>query len=516
MELFPGAKLGRYEIVRRLSAGGMAEVYAAHTTGTHGFRRLVALKRMLPELALEPGFREMFVQEASLAANLDHPNLVRVFDFAEEEGELYLAMEFVHGVNLRELILKASAMGRGGEGEPLQMPPLLVASIGAKVARGLAHAWEVPGPSGAPLHLIHRDVSPQNVLLSYTGGVLLTDFGIARPAERHTDAGVLKGKLHYMSPEQISGAPLDARSDIFSLGVTLYEAARTMARPAFDAADRSSIQQAVISRNLPPPHRMDDAFPRSLSEVLMRALERDPNARYQSAEAFAEALEEALHRDAKGPADSDVASFLKRILGTPPPAPLLAPSLETAQHRPNARPARWRRPLLLAAALLSLAALALLLQNFFKTPEELRAPVAQERPTPSAATDLGVVAEAVVMDEVPQRGADEGEPVVPAQEPDQELRAEQALSEERGESREAPTGQLTVMIRPWGTVRAEVAPGRVGPLFEASPKATLTLPAGRRLLYLQVAGGEIVKRRVLVKAGKSTVISEPPEESPRR
>jgi serine/threonine protein kinase len=314
VELLVGDRLGKYEVLGRLAAGGMAEVYLARSLGHGGFAKTVALKRMLPELASEAGFREMFMQEAAVAARLNHPHIVQIFDFSEDAGELYLAMEFVHGVTLRTL--QRDSLGRPAS-EGLRIPPLLAAHLARCVARALAYAWQVPDERGEPLHLIHRDVSPHNILLSYEGDAKLADFGIARPAGRLTSAGMLKGKLLYMAPEQLLGQPLDARCDLFALGIVLYEAAMNLRKPLFDAGTEEGVKRAILERHLVPPGRMDPGFPRSLSQVIMKALERDRQKRFASAAELADALGEVIHREAKEPQDHDLVAFMRRLYGEP-------------------------------------------------------------------------------------------------------------------------------------------------------------------------------------------------------
>src|SRR5450755_3544009 len=211
-------RLGPYELLRRLATGGMAEVYLARRAGPHGFQKLMALKRILPQFARDADFVAMFVDEARVCARLGHPNIVQVFDFGEQDGELYMAMEFVDGTTGAKLI--RAAAGRG-EDIPLEVSLHVTLSV----LRGLEYAHGARDDQGRPLYLVHRDVSPGNVLIDRSGAVKLTDFGIARAAEfeRRTDAGQLKGKLGYMSPEQVVGKELDARSDLFTLGIVFAE-----------------------------------------------------------------------------------------------------------------------------------------------------------------------------------------------------------------------------------------------------------------------------------------------------
>jgi serine/threonine-protein kinase len=340
VELLVGDKLGKYEVLGRVAAGGMAEVYLARSVGHGGFAKTVALKRMLPELASDPGFRDMFMQEAAVAARLSHPHIVQIFDFAEDAGELYLAMEFVHGVTLRTLQKDALAQPAGAG---LRIPPLLAAHVARCVARALAYAWQVPNDQGEPTHLVHRDVSPHNILLSYEGDAKLADFGIAKPAERHTSAGTLKGKLLYMAPEQLAGQPLDARCDLFALGIVLYETAMNLRKPLFDAGGEEGVKRAVAERLVVPPERMDPEFPRALSQVIMKALERDRDQRYASAAELADALGEAIHLEAKGPQDHDLVAFLRRLYGEPPPIRGASRAPAGPQNRTGAAPSELER-----------------------------------------------------------------------------------------------------------------------------------------------------------------------------
>lgn len=327
MELLSGDRLGKYEIVGRLAAGGMAEVYLARAIGVGGFAKTVALKRMLPDLAQEPGFREMFMHEASIVSRLNHANIVQIFDFAEERGELYLAMEFVHGVTLRQLlrdVVKPPARA-DQNGPRMFIPPMLAAHIGRGIARALAHAWQAPDENGQPSRLIHRDVSPHNVLLSYDGDVKLADFGIAKPVDRRTSVGTIKGKLVYMAPEQITGGTLDARTDVFALGIVLYETATNRQRALFEGASQREVMQAIHKRQIPPPDRMDPDFPKSFSAVILKALERDPEKRFQSAAELADALGECIHREARSPQDVDLGAFMRQVYGEPQPVRGLRP-----------------------------------------------------------------------------------------------------------------------------------------------------------------------------------------------
>ncbi|MCU0656159.1 MAG: serine/threonine protein kinase [Polyangiaceae bacterium] len=282
----PGApqRLGDYEIVQWLATGGMAEVYVARRKGARGFSKLVALKRILPQYAADAEFVAMFTDEARICSGLTHPNLVEVFDFGEENGELFMAMELVDGTNCARLVRAAATRGEA-------VPVEDALFIALNVLRGLEYAHEAEAEDGTPLGLVHRDVSPGNVLLSRTGAVKLADFGIMRAihSERRTDTGQLKGKLGYMSPEQVLGREVDPRSDLFTLGIVLAEL--LTGRPLFSYGAELDILQRIRDANIGTFERYGGALPAELRDVVRKALARDPQDRYPHAGAFAEAIE---------------------------------------------------------------------------------------------------------------------------------------------------------------------------------------------------------------------------------
>lgn len=295
----PGQQFGKYEIRDRLAKGGMAEVYVAVLRGAAGFEKRVALKRILPGLDNIGEFKEMFAREARLVARLSHSNVVQVHDFDEVEGlGFYIAMELVEGCDLAALWRSVLEQGQ-------LLPVSLSVRIVLEVAAALAHAHElVDGGGGRGLGLVHRDISPQNVLLSRDGAVKLTDFGIAKAFDaasaEGTRSGVLKGKFAYMSPEQARGEPLDGRSDLFSLGVVLWEL--LCGERLFREADDLATLQAVRRKTVPPPSSVNPEVSAALDAVVLRALERDIGARYQSAAELIEALEQlaGAHAGARG------------------------------------------------------------------------------------------------------------------------------------------------------------------------------------------------------------------------
>ncbi len=213
-----GRRLGRYELLLEMGSGGMATLYLARMAGPRRFEKLVAIKKIHDHLTSRQDFVDMFLDEAQISARIQHPNVVQLFDLGEADGSYFIAMEYVHGVNLAGLLRAVSGRGSGQYGWPQ------AAWIVAEAAAGLHAAHELLTTDGRPMNLVHRDVSPQNILVSYDGNVKVADFGIAFAAERitHTSSGVLKGKIPYMAPEQAAGEPLDRRADVFALGTLLF------------------------------------------------------------------------------------------------------------------------------------------------------------------------------------------------------------------------------------------------------------------------------------------------------
>jgi len=277
-------QIGKYQLLRLLGVGGMGEVYLARQQGPAGFNKLVVVKRILSNLADEPALVKMFLHEASLVAQLAHPNIAAVVELGEEKGHYYLVMEFVHGKSLRAILMRAAE-----EGKPL--PPVTLALIMAQTLRGLHYAHTARSADGQPLHIVHRDVTPDNIMVGFNGVVKLLDFGIAKAttATDKTGVGALKGKVAYLSPEHLRAETLDGRADIFSVGVTMYEAIAGQ-RP-FVAPSNAAIVHRVINAEPTPLHEMAPAVPDVLESLVMRALAKKKENRLESAEVFAAALE---------------------------------------------------------------------------------------------------------------------------------------------------------------------------------------------------------------------------------
>ncbi len=280
---------GKYQLVQKIAQGGMAEIFLATREGDFGgFEKRVAIKRIFQHLTGRDETVKMFFDEARIAATLNHPNIVQVFDLGEVEGYFYIAMEFVHGTDLRRICR------RGLEREAYLSIELAVRIV-ADVAAGLHYAHTRTDKQGNPRHIVHRDISPQNILVGMEGQVKICDFGIAKAENRlaRTRTGQYKGKLSYMSPEQFNGEQLDARSDVFNLGIVLYEV--TLARRLFDAKTDFERMRQIAEAQVTPPSELRAEYPPRLERIVMRALRPNPADRYQSAEQMQMALEEWLH-----------------------------------------------------------------------------------------------------------------------------------------------------------------------------------------------------------------------------
>lgn len=284
-------RIGRYELCFELASGGMATVYLARVDGASGFEKLVALKRIHRHLAKEKKYVEMFLDEAKIAARITHPNVCSVFDFGHDNGEYYIAMEYLVGEPLSRLC------GKVAENRELRRDPLLplrMARIIADASEGLHAAHELKDANGDLLHVVHRDVSPRNLFITYGGSVQVVDFGIASARQRlhHTATGQIKGTFAYMAPEQLTGRPIDRRSDTWSLGVSLWEML-TLKR-LFRRDTTANSVHAVLYDDLVPPSSRRPQVPKELDEIVMKALERDPAKRWQSARAMGRAIRQFL------------------------------------------------------------------------------------------------------------------------------------------------------------------------------------------------------------------------------
>ena len=280
------ARLADFEVIRRLGAGGMAEVFLAKKRGAEGTYKLLVVKRILPGHDSSRRFRAMFAEEAQLATRLNHPNIVQVYEFQDygEEGQL-LSMEYVEGPDLRKL-------QRATKAQKTRLSPYVAAFIVSEVAKGLHYAHERKDEGGKPLEIVHRDVSPQNILLSFDGAVKIADFGIASASLFRDEPGVLKGKTAFMSPEQARGEKVDRRTDVYSLGVVFHEL--LTGRPLHGAAEGQELLEAVRGGNVEPPSTYAKDVPPELEAIVMQALSRDRDERFPSGRDFASAVTRVL------------------------------------------------------------------------------------------------------------------------------------------------------------------------------------------------------------------------------
>jgi len=281
-------QFGKYTLFERIGRGGMAEVFKGRIQGPAGFERVFVVKRILPHLSDDASFIKMFVEEAKLSARLNHPNIVHIFELGAVEGEYFISMEYIRGHDLSatmRAIWKALGPPR----------PELVSYIGREACRGLAYAHNLTDENGRPLGMIHRDVSPSNVMLSYEGAVKMLDFGIAKALgdAEPSKNGTLKGKYAYMAPEQTEGDNIDNRSDIFAIGIVLHEV--LTGRRLFKGQNDVQTIERVRRCDVPPPSASNPSIPRELDQILLKALQRDPARRWSNAADMADALDDIVH-----------------------------------------------------------------------------------------------------------------------------------------------------------------------------------------------------------------------------
>ncbi len=307
------AKIGRYDIRAKLADGGMATIYVGRLAGPAGFERLVAIKVIKPEFSSEKSFTNMFLDEARIAAKLSHPSIVQVHELGEDEADgnkrLFIAMELLFGESLWDVWYVAQ---RGGKSIPFD----IAAWIGARVAEGLFHAHELKDASGVPQNVIHRDINPSNLFVTYDGQVKIIDFGLAKAKNRITETGlgVLKGKVAYMAPEQTRASKdLDHRADIFALGTTIYEL--TTNRRLFKRKDNVSTLTAVSEARVPDPAKIVPDYPPGLWDVLKKALAKSRDDRWANAQEMAKALDEFSQSQGRVVTSATVAKFMEELFG---------------------------------------------------------------------------------------------------------------------------------------------------------------------------------------------------------
>src|SRR5262245_26198703 len=302
----------------------MAQIYLARQTGLGSFERHVVLKTILRERATDQRFVTMFLDEAKLAATLNHQNVAQVYEVDHADGAYFMAMEYVHGENTRAIL---ETTIRRGWTIPLELAVMIISGAAA----GLHHAHERRGKNGQPLHIVHRDVSPANVMVGYDGSVKVLDFGIAKAEERATKTigGTIKGKYGYMSPEQCKGKPIDRRSDIFALGIVLYELATL--RRAFKGNDDFETMKRIVAGDLVLPSTLVPGFPRELEAIILTALASDSGARFQTAQELIEALDAFTVRAKLTGSNTAMGRFMVQLFGTKK-EPWIDATLQSTDH----------------------------------------------------------------------------------------------------------------------------------------------------------------------------------------
>jgi serine/threonine protein kinase len=308
-------KLGHYELLHPLGAGGMAEVFKARTVGPAGFEREVVIKRILPAYGRDEDFVQMFLDEARILGLIHHPNVVQAFEFGEEDGTLYLALEYVSGPSLSRILRALRAAKR-------RMPPAVAAYIGREICRALDCVHRLEDENGARLEVVHRDVTPSNILITPWGGVKLLDFGVAKfaSAARLTREGTVKGKPAYLAPEQLQGKSIDGRVDLFALGIVMHE--MLSLQHLFTGDSDLQTAKKIMEMKIPSlnAHRAD--VPEELAQIVLRALERDRRLRFDTAAEMARALDDfvvgsQLHLE-------EVAAFVREVEAISPLASVAA------------------------------------------------------------------------------------------------------------------------------------------------------------------------------------------------
>jgi serine/threonine protein kinase len=299
-------RFGKYVLLDRIAVGGMAEIFLARQEGLEGFEKTIVIKRIRPHLSSQKSFVKMFLNEAKLAAQLNHPNIVQIYDLGKIADSYFIAMEYIFGRDMRRIIPKA-------EGMDIPFPLVYAVKIASSVCEGLYHAHQKSDLYGNPLNIVHRDVTPENIFVSFDGTVKILDFGIAKAANQieQTRAGEIKGKLSYMSPEQCMGKVLDQRSDLFSLGVVLYE--WITGYKLFTGDSEVAILKTITEGKIYPPSYFKPDVPEAVERILMKALEKDRDQRYASAWDFQYDLDRFLASHEFTPSNIHLANFLKQL-----------------------------------------------------------------------------------------------------------------------------------------------------------------------------------------------------------
>ena len=296
----------RYRLTRKIAEGGMGSVYEALLYGSDNFQKVVTIKTILERFSSDRDFVDMFIGEAKLVADLVHQNIVQIYQLGKFQNMYYIAMEYINGVNLQEFMNKHLELGRKA---PIDLGVFVI----SRICRGLEYAHGKRDKEGNFLGVVHRDISPKNLMISSEGEVKITDFGIAKARNlmKDQEGDVLMGKAQYMSPEQAQYLPTDRRSDLFSLSVVMFEL--LSGTNVFSADDTTVILQNVVHREIPPPRTVNKEIPEDLEKIMLRGLERDVNKRYQSATDMGYDLEYFLYHKGYGPTIKSIEKYMRTL-----------------------------------------------------------------------------------------------------------------------------------------------------------------------------------------------------------
>lgn len=302
----PSLRFGKYTLINRIAVGGMAEIFLARQAGLEGFEKTIVIKRIRPHLSQQPSFVKMFLNEAKLAAQLNHPNIVQIYDLGKIGETYFIAMEYIFGRDMRRIIPKANSMN-------IPFPMVYALKIASSVCEGLFYAHQRTDIYGNPLNIVHRDITPENIFVSFDGTVKILDFGIAKASTQieQTRAGEIKGKLSYMSPEQCLGKQLDHRSDIFSLGTVLYEWITGF--KLFQGESDVAILKSISEGKIYAPSYFKADIPEAVEKILMKALEKDRDKRYQTAWEMQFDIDQFLSSYEFTPSNIHLSNFIKQL-----------------------------------------------------------------------------------------------------------------------------------------------------------------------------------------------------------
>ncbi len=533
-----GLRIGRYRVLRRLAVGGMGEVFLARHEGPAGFAKTLVVKRILEHLASDARFVEMFLNEARLAALLSHPNVVQIFELGEDKGSYFIAMEFIPGRSLRAIGAALRQRGKAIEAT-------MAARLAAQALHGLHYAHELKDERGQPLKIVHRDVSPDNILVGFGGAVKMLDFGIAKAvaaAREHTRT--LRGKFAYMSPEQLRGDVLDRRADVYSMGVVLYEL--LTGRLPYTALSPSAILERMAEPPMRPTQHTPE-LPQELEQIVLIALSQTPSERFQTAEEMAAALVEFASRHSETMSPGQLDGFLKELFGEdaasmveghrqrtraleapeelvtarslqgiPPELPLAAPppALEVPSEHPGSlepepdasytelrKPQAWRRALAFGAPAAAIIGVVLAVALHDSGP----APLTEEELAPERAAAAAAKPRPAEKPAPPPVTA--APAPAPADPPIVEAKPTEARRPARDEASRTATrrpreGKVNVRVHPWAEVIFN------GKSYGTTPLPPLSVPAGRQSFVLKNSDLRVEKHvTVVVPAGGEVALT---------